>query len=65
MSDRLRELEGMSIQYNEDKKAWEFNRRMFAELIVQDCIDVYNDDGYQTDAVSDNRVLKHFGMLNE
>lgn len=65
MSGRLRELEGMSIQYNEDKKAWEFNRRMFAELIVQDCIDVYNDDGYQTDAASDIRVLKHFGILNE
>jgi len=34
----------------------------FAELIVRECIGVYNDDGYQTEWEQYQKVLKHFGV---
>jgi len=41
---------------------YEFEKR-FAELIVRECIKAYNDDGYQTEYEQDQKVLKHFGVV--
>jgi hypothetical protein len=37
----------------------------FAELLVRECIEAYNDDGYQTDYLQDLKVLRHFGFKDE
>lgn len=39
-----------------------FDYEKFANLLVRECIRVYNDDGYQTELEEDIRVLKHFGI---
>ena len=39
----------------------EYNR-IFAELIVRECIKQYNTDGCQTQWEDDQRVLTHFGV---
>ena len=39
----------------------EYNR-IFAELIVRECIKQYNTDGGQTQWEDDQRVLTHFGV---
>ena len=40
MNERLRELEKLSVYYNEDEETWEFDREKFAELIVQECVNI-------------------------
>jgi hypothetical protein len=52
-----------SVPAGLDTVEWiaEYNR-IFAELIVRECIKTYNDDGYQTEHEQDQRVLKHFGV---
>ena len=39
MNERLKELEKQSVFYHEDEEYWDFDRRKFAELIIQECID--------------------------
>lgn len=37
----------------------------YTELLVRECIKVYNDDGYHTDYLQDVKVLNHFGFKDE
>lgn len=47
MNDRIQQLAEQAVYYDEDEESWEFDRKKFAELIVQEClqlcINVHND----------------------
>lgn len=60
MNERIKELEKQSVYYNEDEEIWETDLKKFAELIVEECIDVVEGD----DGASHVRELlsKHFGV---
>lgn len=66
MNPRLREFEKLSgleiYGLGARREKWEHCMEKFTELIVKECIEAYNNDGYQTEYEQDQKVLKHFGV---
>ena len=72
MNKRIRELAreaGLIAPYGSDREGLrDFDYRMFAELIVQECIQVcgpedsYTDEWFSAKADSVNNIKKHFGV---
>lgn len=68
MNERIKELEKQSVSYNEDEEIWEFDREKFAELLIQEFINVINkidsDDAGEYVGLykAEVAVMKHFGI---
>ena len=71
MNERIRELERQATEtvkcgLNGTSTAESFNRKKFAELIVQECagitLDYKNDQHYQGWVDHQAEILKHFGV---
>ena len=74
MNEKIKELSveagittNLDTEYFErDMNKWvDYYTEKFAELLVRECIKLYNDDGYQTDYEQDLKVLSHFGFKDE
>jgi hypothetical protein len=42
MNERIRELAEQAVYYDEDEESWEFDRKKFAELIIEECVVILN-----------------------
>lgn len=75
MNERIKELEKLSVYYNEDEETWEFDREKFAKLIVKECMSTletkidegdgygpYENGAYHGLIRARNIIKKHFGV---
>ena len=61
MNERIKELEKLSVYYNEEEETWEFNREKFAELIVQECVNALQNNRLWNRDIS-RALTEHFGV---
>ena len=58
MNERIKELAEQAVYYDEDEESWEFDRKKFAELIIQEVHYVIVVGGVDDLDI----VLEHFGV---
>jgi hypothetical protein len=77
MNERIQQLAEQAEYYDEDEESWEFDRKKFAELIVQECLahgkltqsqavvngsEEYNAGREMGIEVFMNQIKQHFGV---
>ena len=63
MNERIQELDEQAVYYDEDEESWEFDRKKFAELIVQECIGIVKQRWINPDEdVIAEEIKQHFGV---
>jgi hypothetical protein len=60
MNERIKLLSEQAEYYDEDEESWEFDRKKFAELIIQECAQIAEETDGNYNAK--RCVLEHFGV---
>jgi hypothetical protein len=63
MNERIKLLSEQAEYYDEDEESWEFDRKKFAELIIQECIGIVKQGWISPDEdIIAEEIKEHFGV---